>query len=117
MARAEALGSKLRFVGGHPMAGREASGFDAATADLFVDRPWVVVPGAHSRPADVERVEWLARAVGARPLRMDAEAHDAAVAGISHLPLVLAAALVEAVTAAPGLGRHAGPWPHRAGAT
>jgi prephenate dehydrogenase len=91
--RATALG--LRFVGGHPMAGREASGYAAASADLFVDRPWVVVPTADD--AAVSRVETLATATGARPRRMAAAAHDEAVAAVSHLPLVLAAALVEAV--------------------
>jgi prephenate dehydrogenase len=91
--RAAELG--LPFVGGHPMAGLETSGYEAATPDLFVDRPWVTVgqPGT-----DLERVEALARAVGARPVAMSAEAHDAAVAAISHLPLVVAAAIVEAVT-------------------
>ena len=53
--RADAIGPGLHFVGGHPMAGREITGFEAATADLFDGRPWVVVPGAHSRPIDVER--------------------------------------------------------------
>jgi prephenate dehydrogenase len=81
------------------MAGRETAGYDAATADLFVDRPWVVVPSAD--PAAVERVEALARAARARPVRLSATAHDDAVAGISHLPLVAAAALVEAVAGDP----------------
>jgi prephenate dehydrogenase len=92
--RAAALG--LRFVGGHPMAGRETSGYASADPDLFVDRPWVVVPGA-ADDAAVGRVEALARAVGARPMRLDADVHDAAVAAISHVPLVVAASLVEAV--------------------
>lgn len=91
--RATALG--LRFVGGHPMAGRESSGYAASDADLFVDRPWVVVPTSDA--IATERVERLARACGARPLRLGAAAHDRAVAGVSHLPLVVAAALVEAV--------------------
>jgi prephenate dehydrogenase len=91
--RATALG--LRFVGGHPMAGREASGYEAATGDLFVGRPWVVVPTADDDA--VARVEALAGATGAHPRRMTAAAHDEAVAAISHLPLVVAAALVEAV--------------------
>jgi prephenate dehydrogenase len=91
--RATALG--LRFVGGHPMAGRETSGFEAADADLFADRPWVIVPTTDD-PA-VERVESLARAVRARPVRLAAGRHDAAVAGISHLPVVAAASLVEAI--------------------
>jgi prephenate dehydrogenase len=100
--RATSLG--LRFVGGHPMAGRETSGYGAAERDLFEDRPWVVVPGA-ADDAAVARVESLARAVGARPMRMDADVHDAAVAAISHLPLVLAAALVEAVAGPRGQAR------------
>jgi prephenate dehydrogenase len=98
--RAAALG--LRYVGGHPMAGRETSGFDAGSADLFRDRPWVVVPSAAPDGAAVARVEELARACGARPVRMTAAEHDAAVAAISHLPFVVAAALVEAVAGRPG---------------
>jgi len=87
----------LRFVGGHPMAGRETTGYATATASLFENRPWIVVPGAHALPIDIERVERLARAAGARPRMMAAADHDAAVAAISHLPLVISAALVEAV--------------------
>jgi prephenate dehydrogenase len=90
----------LPFVGGHPMAGRETSGFAAAEAGLFAGRPWVVVRGAAARDADVERVEDLARAVGAPPVALGASEHDVAVAAVSHLPLVAAASLVEAVTAA-----------------
>jgi prephenate dehydrogenase len=91
--RATALG--LRFVGGHPMAGRETSGFGASDADLFRDRPWVVVPTTDD--GAVARVEELARAVGATPMRMGAGLHDQAVAAISHLPLIVAASLVESV--------------------
>lgn len=99
--RATALG--LRFVGGHPMAGRESSGYATSSADLFVDRPWVVVPSA-DEPA-VVRVEALAVSVGALPVRMSATAHDWAVAGISHLPLVASVALVEAVAGLPDAPR------------
>ncbi len=100
VARADAAG--LAFVGGHPMAGRETSGFGAASADLFRGRPWVVVPGRHARARDVERVTDLALACDAAPLPMDAAAHDAATAAISHAPLVVAAALVEAMAGPPG---------------
>ena len=111
--RADAVG--LRFVGGHPMAGLERTGFAASAADLFLDRPWILVPGALASSADVARVEALARACSARPIVMNAGAHDRAVAGISHLPLVTAVALVEAVTGAtddagPGAGP-AADWP------
>jgi prephenate dehydrogenase len=104
--RAATLG--LPFVGGHPMAGRESSGYANAAADLFVDRPWVMVPS--SDETVTERVEALARATGARPERMTAAAHDSAVAAISHLPLVLAAALVEAV-AGPTRSEAPDDWP------
>ena len=107
VGRAETLG--LRFVGGHPMAGRETSGYAAAQADLFEGRPWVVVPASGVDAAAVERVEGLARAVGARPRRMAADQHDAAVAAISHLPLVVAAALVDAVAGPPDHARDG--WP------
>jgi prephenate dehydrogenase len=106
--RAASLG--LRYVGGHPMAGRETSGFGAGSIDLLRDRPWVVVPPPGGDEAAVARVEDLARACGARPLRMTAIDHDEAVAAISHLPLVVAAALVEAVAGAPGAPVPAG-WP------
>ena len=108
--RAMALG--LRFVGGHPMAGRETSGYDSSSADLFVGRPWVIVPTADT--AALERVERLAVACGARPVRLGAAAHDRAVAGISHLPLIVAAALVEAV-AGDGSGAASPDWPTAAG--
>ena len=100
--RAGRLG--LPFVGGHPMAGRDESGVGASSADLFRDRPWVVVPPPSAAPAEahVARVEALARAVGARPVRIGAAEHDSLVAAISHLPLVAAAALVEAVTGSAG---------------
>ncbi len=87
----------VRFVGGHPMAGLEATGYSASRADLFVDRPWVVVaPGGAAADLDAP-VAWLASACGSRPVRLSATDHDAATAAISHLPLIAAAALVEAV--------------------
>jgi prephenate dehydrogenase len=92
-----AASNGLRFVGGHPMAGREASGIGAAEAELFVGRPWVVIAGSHASAQDVATVEALATASGARPVHLSAAEHDAGVAAISHLPLVTAAALVEAV--------------------
>ena len=103
---AEATG--FHFVGGHPMAGREVSGVAGAAGTLFVDRPWVLVPTTAAREVDVDRVATLAGAAGARPIRMTAAEHDAAVAAISPLPLVAAAALVEAVALAEESARD---WP------
>ncbi len=83
-----------RYVGGHPMAGRERSGPVAARADLFLGRPWVVTAGP-AGAGRVEKVRRLAFALGATPVVMDAAEHDDAVALISHLPQ-LAASLVAA---------------------
>lgn len=112
--RGGALG--LPFVGGHPMAGREKSGVSAATADLFGGRPWVIVPPDGAAANQVEVVEALALGTGAVPIRMTADEHDAAVATISHLPLVVAAALVESV-AGPSVGGSTWPLARRLAAT
>jgi len=82
-----------RFVGTHPMAGREVRGPRGASPSLFRGATWVVVADG-VEAADLAQVEALIELLGARPLRMTAAEHDAAVAMISHLPQVLAAALV-----------------------
>ena len=82
-----------RFVGTHPMAGRESTGPDAASAALFRGAAWVVVTDG-AAPADIDTVEEIIATLGARPVRMTAAEHDRAVAAISHLPQVLAATLV-----------------------
>ena len=87
----------LPFIGGHPMAGLETSGYEAAVPGLFVDRPWVIVVPEHMPTSTADAVRWLASRCGARPIEMSAGDHDAAAAAVSHLPLVAAAALVEAV--------------------
>jgi prephenate dehydrogenase len=102
MAIAAADVPGLRMVGGHPMSGREVAGYAAADPALFLDRPWIVVPGPLATPDDIALVERLAIDCGARPLRLEAGAHDAAVALVSHLPLVVASALIAAAAQAPG---------------
>jgi prephenate dehydrogenase len=90
----EALGCDLSsLVGGHPLAGRESSGPGAATADLFVGRPWALCPSATSTASAVADVRRLAEACGAIPIELDADDHDASVALLSHLPQVAASAL------------------------
>ncbi len=84
-----------RYVGSHPMAGRERSGAGAARADLFDGRAWVVVPTDRSRPEAVEVVRRVATAAGSAVTVMGAKEHDAAVAAVSHVPQ-LAASLVAA---------------------
>jgi len=91
----------LRFVGGHPMAGREAGGYQASDPGLFAGRPWVVTPAERADSEAEARVAAVATACGAVVVRLGAAEHDLAVAGISHLPLVVAAALVETIAGAP----------------
>lgn len=90
---AETLGIADRFVGGHPMAGRERSGGAASQADLFDARPWALCPSSDSEADRVGVVEQLVRDCGADPVYVDAERHDAAVALVSHLPHVAACAV------------------------
>jgi len=90
-----------RFIGGHPMAGGEQSGIEAAASELFAGAVWCLTPTAATDPAAVADAAGLVRALGARPLVVDAGRHDMLVAAISHLPLVAAAALMETVTADP----------------
>jgi prephenate dehydrogenase len=78
-----------RFAGGHPMAGSERSGPMAASAQLFDGRPWVVTPGATTRPTALDAVVDLALHVGGVPIVMDPTAHDRAVALVSHVPQVM----------------------------
>lgn len=102
-------GSHLpHFVGGHPMAGRETSGPDGASGDLFRGATWVLCSDG-ADPVDLERMTGIVSAFGAIPAVMSAARHDVAVAAASHLPHVVAAALVRAVGANPdALGLAAG---------
>jgi prephenate dehydrogenase len=86
-----------RFVGSHPMAGRELSGPSAARADLVDDRLWIMTPAGTS--ADhVDRAESTIRLCGGVPVVMSAQDHDEAVALVSHAPQVLASVLAAQLT-------------------
>ncbi len=91
----QALEHPQRFVGGHPMAGLERVGIEAATADLYRGARWALTPTPQTAPDALQQVRALVTALDAEPLELDAEAHDAAVAGVSHLPMLLAVALTE----------------------
>jgi prephenate dehydrogenase len=93
-----ALGKRIaQFVPAHPIAGAEQSGAAAASAELFRDRRVVLTPLAENPPGAVQKVEELWQACGARVARLDAEEHDAVLAAVSHLPHLLAYALVHDV--------------------
>lgn len=82
-----------RYVGSHPMAGRERGGTIMARADLFVGRPWVICRDANTPAWALGQVESLALELGAVPAEWGAAEHDAAVAAVSHLPQVISSAL------------------------
>jgi prephenate dehydrogenase len=84
------------FVGGHPFAGSERSGPDAAREDLFDGAAWALTPGPSSSPDAVEALVALVRRLGAEPLVMDPGDHDRLAAAVSHVPHVVAAALARA---------------------
>jgi prephenate dehydrogenase len=97
-AARKALGKSIgRFVPAHPIAGAEKSGAGAASADLFRGKRVVLTPLRENRRAAVEQVESMWKACGAHVSRMDPEEHDAVLATVSHLPHVLAYALVHNV--------------------
>jgi prephenate dehydrogenase len=93
------------FVGGHPMAGRERSGFASSSAGLFRDRWWILTPDRATTPGALRAVRAMVRAAGARPVVMPAAEHDRAVAFLSHAPQVLAWALLAAAQSDPVAAR------------
>jgi len=92
------LPSGTNFVGGHPMAGKEIQGIKAAEAVLFHSCVYCLTPLPQTKPAAVQTVKDMVKALGAVPLVIGAQEHDTLVAGISHLPLLLSVALVSATT-------------------
>ncbi len=93
-ARAALGGRFARFVPGHPIAGAEHSGAAAAQADLFRGKRVVLAPLAETAPDALARAEAAWQACGARLFRMSPQEHDAVFAAVSHLPHLLAYALV-----------------------
>ncbi|MDH4094896.1 MAG: prephenate dehydrogenase/arogenate dehydrogenase family protein [Betaproteobacteria bacterium] len=95
-----ALGDKLaQFVPAHPIAGAERSGAAASSAELFRGRRVVLTPLAENPAGAVQAIEEVWQACGARVTRMQAAEHDAVLAAVSHLPHLLAYALVHEVAA------------------
>jgi arogenate dehydrogenase (NADP+) len=84
------------FVSSHPMAGTAEAGVEAGQRNLFRGRPWVATPNGQTDTAALALVQQLAELVGAAWLQCPATAHDQAVALISHMPVLVSAALLEA---------------------
>ena len=86
-----------RFVASHPMAGTAGAGVNAGVTGLFRGRPWVTTPDSETDPSALEVIRQLAGRLGSHWLTADAARHDQAVALISHLPVIVSAALLRAV--------------------
>ena len=91
--KAEARG--LPFIGGHPMAGSERSGPEAASADLFRDSRFFLCPVSSTPPDALHQLENLVHDLGAFPHVISPETHDNLVAELSHLPQILSTVLAE----------------------
>jgi len=103
VARAEKLGIGSRFAGSHPLAGTHRHGFEASRADLFRGAVVYVTPCSAGADAAREIAHFWADVLGAEPVVLDAEQHDAQLAATSHVPQVVASLLGDF------LARHAPP--------
>jgi prephenate dehydrogenase len=97
VAAAAALPARLRFIGGHPLAGAAIGGLEAARPDLFTGRPWIFT-------ATDERLTAFVEAIGAQVHVMSPDEHDGVVAYLSHLPQLAASALMHVVGERAGTG-------------
>lgn len=95
----EKLANPSRFVGGHPIAGTEKSGPESAFLTLYENRYTILTPTPVTSPEALRKVRAMWEGVGSKVVEMTPEAHDRALAVISHLPHVAAYALVETLTA------------------
>lgn len=86
-----------RFVGSHPMAGREVAGPSSAQADLFQGRAWILTPTSMTEEPSIDLAKELVEALGATAYIMGAPAHDSLLARISHLPQITSTALAGAI--------------------
>jgi prephenate dehydrogenase len=100
-----ALGGDERFIGGHPLAGAETAGVENAREDLFDGARWYLTPTERSSGVLYDRLQRTVAGLGARPQAIDPLSHDRLMATVSHLPHVVANALVvEAATSRGGEG-------------
>ena len=95
-AAARALPARLHFIGGHPLAGAATGGIEAARPGLFTGRPWILTPGENHHET-LARLSSFIAGLGARVHLMTPDAHDSAVAYLSHLPQIAASALMHLV--------------------
>lgn len=97
----EILPPNVDFIGGHPMAGKESYGIQAAEAELFRGCTYCLTSSEKASPKSIDIMTSMVKTLGAIPFFIDAQEHDNLVAGISHLPILLSAALVSLTTKDP----------------
>lgn len=88
---------KIRFIGGHPMAGKENKGLDSSDESLFIDAKWVLTPSKYADEGDVKTLSVIIKKLGAKIIIAEPAQHDKAVALISHMPLLLSQGLFRTV--------------------
>jgi prephenate dehydrogenase len=98
MSLVHQIGLKQPFIGGHPLAGSENSGYSASNANLFENAYYCITPAENTNSDAVECLKLLIQKMGAIPLELTPEEHDRATAAISHVPHVVAALLVNLIT-------------------
>ncbi len=97
-----ALAGDERFIGGHPLAGAETAGVENARSDLFDGARWYLTPTERSSGVLYDRLQRTVSGLGARPQAIDPASHDRLMATVSHLPHVVANALVSEAAASLG---------------
>lgn len=103
VAAARSLPPRLRFVGGHPVVDSPARGIEAARADLFAGRPWILIDEGGGRPEVVGRLSAFAEGLGAKAVMLASAAeHDRLMAFVGHLPRLAAGALLAVASEAVG---------------
>ncbi len=91
------LGMEEVFVGGHPMAGSEKTGYEHSSDHLLENAYYIITPTAKSRRTNIDRLVAVASTIGSIPIVLDYERHDTITAAISHLPHIVASSLVNLV--------------------
>lgn len=88
----------VHFVGGHPIAGKECSGVEAASSELFTGATCIITPGRQTNKDALEKTVLLWKAIGAKTVFMDPDKHDSIFASVSHVPHVVSYALINSIT-------------------
>lgn len=96
------LPTTAAFISGHPLVSPGGSTLRDASIDLFKNTIYCLLPGAYAQPGAIDLMDELVNAIGAKPYYIDAAEHDAYIAGVSQLPLLVSAALMETISRSGG---------------